>query len=589
MAGGVGLLAKLVNLRLPGGNVLWEVVGAGLNLTGRPGSVQGPQVEITVGNAPGSMLPRVESVEVVARRDVVMSQQAVLQMSLNVARSVPHSINSGVRHSPGAALAVLQPVRELGRRLDPFRGAPLPRVTGLENLPTLSEMVADALEGARIGTYTPPNPKLPGGRLSDWLIAGAIGTALGRVGVLLAQRLAQLWGAGNGRSLVLGPGQWAMPSNETVFLGSAQTVTITSTRTWTVIDVSCSTGEVTRADTTTQNREWTVENVVAIGTDPAFAEDFVSPCGSTALAIANWAGLVLYKQDATSSVIGTSDVGSGSDASEITSITVDVTYQVTGANGQVIPPPPVLINGGDRVPAPVEFDRSSAPAPGPLPVLPLPTSPNQPAPADAPAVSPGPQPAPGQAPAPAPFPSISPSRPPLPTPAPGVPALPGDGSAPAPIPVPTPTTPPATVIPWPGAPPIGGPGQAPAPTLTGIAQEVGRIERKIDVMMGPRPGGQPEEPRNWQDQLDDLMDLLDRIELGGSYELRGVCEIDANGEPVETVIEHPWPPGFGQFAGVFGRLDAIASMLQTHKELRQPICRHPKPQGEFVTVQFEEL
>ena len=85
------------------------------------------------------------------------------------------------------------------------------------------------------------------------------------------------------------------------------------------------------------------------------------------------------------------------------------------------------------------------------------------------------------------------------------------------------------------------------------------------------------------------MDWLERLEFGGSYELRGVCEVDANGEPVETVVDHPWPPGIGVDAGVYGRLDAIAAMLQTHKELRQPICRHPKPQGEFVTVQFEEL
>jgi hypothetical protein len=107
--------------------------------------------------------------------------------------------------------------------------------------------------------------------------------------------------------------------------------------------------------------------------------------------------------------------------------------------------------------------------------------------------------------------------------------------------------------------------------------------------MGPRSGGSSETPRNWLDQLDDLLDYIERFSPGGSYELRGVCEVDANGEPVETVIEHSWPPGIGGGVGVTGRLDAIAAMLQTHKELRQPICRGPKAQGEPVTVQFEEL
>jgi hypothetical protein len=118
---------------------------------------------------------------------------------------------------------------------------------------------------------------------------------------------------------------------------------------------------------------------------------------------------------------------------------------------------------------------------------------------------------------------------------------------------------------------------------------VGKIEGKIDQVMAPRPSTSNQVPQNWQDQLDDLMDLIERVELGGSYPLRGVCEVDANGEPVETVVEHSWPPGFGSSAGVIGRLDAIAAMLQTHKEFRQPICRGPKAQGEPVTVQFEEM
>jgi hypothetical protein len=36
------------------------------------------------------------------------------------------------------------------------------------------------------------------------------------------------------------------------------------------------------------------------------------------------------------------------------------------------------------------------------------------------------------------------------------------------------------------------------------------------------------------------------------------------------------------------RMDALAQLIQVHKDLKQPNCRF-KPQGEFVTVNFEQV
>ena len=260
--------------------------------------------------------------------------------------------------------------------------------------------------------------------------------------------------------------------------------------------------------------------------------------------------------------------------------------------------------------------QSSAPDARPvgsLPLIPLPEARVPSGLFDLPAPTPLPLPLPKTDPLPRPLPEVEPltqPAPALPRAVPGVgtlprlpaypsssrpaaPALPGqqvqDGALVPQKPADLVKTPVQTVIPWPGAEPVGGPGQSPQPTLTGIAQEVGRIERKVDQIMRPRQLAPGQEPIDWREILEDVWEWLNRVEEGGAYELRGVCETDANGEPLETVIEHPWPPGIGESVSVVGRLDAIAAMLQTHKELRQPICRGPKAQGEPVTVQFEEM
>ena len=47
------------------------------------------------------------------------------------------------------------------------------------------------------------------------------------------------------------------------------------------------------------------------------------------------------------------------------------------------------------------------------------------------------------------------------------------------------------------------------------------------------------------------------------------------------------PGALTSFGAILNRLDALAQLIQVHKDLKQPGCKH-KPTGEWVTVQFEE-
>jgi hypothetical protein len=165
-----------------------------------------------------------------------------------------------------------------------------------------------------------------------------------------------------------------------------------------------------------------------------------------------------------------------------------------------------------------------------------------------------------------------------------------NGALPSATPSPVPTTDPGSIIPWPGAAPIPGNGPAPAPTLEGIAQEVGRIERKIEMMMSPSA------PGNLVDKLGDLADLIGPIVgailaagSGTVYTLDSPCEVDeATGEKLPPV-EVEAPGGLTQFGAVLNRIDALAQLIQVHKNLRQPNCKPFQPTGEFVTVNFEQI
>jgi len=99
-------------------------------------------------------------------------------------------------------------------------------------------------------------------------------------------------------------------------------------------------------------------------------------------------------------------------------------------------------------------------------------------------------------------------------------------------------------------------------------------------------------PAGALDRLLDLLDLLERIWAlldattpPGSYLLEGVCDVDANGSPV--VVEVPYAGG-PTLSRIESKLNAMAGLLQAHKNLKQPICTFRNPQGN-VTVTFKEI
>ena len=166
-----------------------------------------------------------------------------------------------------------------------------------------------------------------------------------------------------------------------------------------------------------------------------------------------------------------------------------------------------------------------------------------------------------------------------------------NGALPAPTPAPVPTTDPGSIIPWPGAAPIPGSGPAPAPTLDGIAKEVGRIERKLEVMNTPNaPGNLVDQIGNLQDLIGPIVELILAATSGTVYTLDSPCEVDGDGNRLPAV-EVEAPGGLTQFGAILNRIDALAELLQVHKDLKQPNCRGADVPvgGEFVTVNFEQI
>lgn len=136
--------------------------------------------------------------------------------------------------------------------------------------------------------------------------------------------------------------------------------------------------------------------------------------------------------------------------------------------------------------------------------------------------------------------------------------------------------------------PITIPKNSPQPTLEGIAGEVGRIEQKLASMIRPPAG----------DDLTDRIGLLGSILKAiyeqfftglpaGEYILSSPCERDEQGDRVEYQV--PILQTVNKYDAIFERLDALANLIQTHKDLKQPICRGSQPTGQPVTVNFTQI
>lgn len=135
----------------------------------------------------------------------------------------------------------------------------------------------------------------------------------------------------------------------------------------------------------------------------------------------------------------------------------------------------------------------------------------------------------------------------------------------------------------------------PRPTPEGMATELGKLEQKLELALAP------DGPLSLLELLNKVIDQVENIEFlierlfppppyqfpAGAYELNPVCDRDSEGNLIEP-LRAPWDAGEGEFTELRQRLDAIAQLIQHHKNLKQPGCggRGNGP-GSNVTVHFE--
>ena len=253
------------------------------------------------------------------------------------------------------------------------------------------------------------------------------------------------------------------------------------------------------------------------------------------------------------------------------------------------PAPPFPFPTPDYDPQPLEEPpptRKRPPVPAP------PEAPPEPEPLD-PETTPGPGPAPQAPPRWTPGTQPRPIPVPLPVPTPQPPPVPDEGQQtgpdgrPVPVPPPDPKPLPPSLEDFLGET-IGQPGTAPPPTLPAIAQEVGKLEQKLRII-GTRQAAQGSTAglEALEALLEQLLNLLLSAFPGGSYVLESPCPGSGSGGQSSTQAA-TWGGGVGRLVEVSRKLDAIAELIQIHKDMRQPVCA-TKASGEEVTVIFEEI
>jgi hypothetical protein len=77
------------------------------------------------------------------------------------------------------------------------------------------------------------------------------------------------------------------------------------------------------------------------------------------------------------------------------------------------------------------------------------------------------------------------------------------------------------------------------------------------------------------------------LQQGGQYEISSPCELTEAGDRVPVVV--PFSGALSSFGVLSNKMDAVAELLQAHKDLKQPICKQTPAIGEPVTVQFVQI
>lgn len=167
----------------------------------------------------------------------------------------------------------------------------------------------------------------------------------------------------------------------------------------------------------------------------------------------------------------------------------------------------------------------------------------------------------------------------------GIGSLTGAGGIALPVPGAIPQTGIETVF---GGVAIGTIAQAVPATIAAVASEVGKIEQKLEIMS--RMPAIDVDPEDWLTILRQIYDYFVGLYPTGSYQIEGPCELpDEDGNPPDPLVA-TWAAGSGGISEINSKVDALAVLLQHHKNLKQPTCGRVRPgPGGGVTVNFEEI
>lgn len=128
--------------------------------------------------------------------------------------------------------------------------------------------------------------------------------------------------------------------------------------------------------------------------------------------------------------------------------------------------------------------------------------------------------------------------------------------------------------------PLTIPAKAPQATLQGIAEEVGRIEQKLEIVLNP---GNQAPGIDWMNNLGKIAELLFSATAAGDYELTSGCELDANRQRI--IKRAAYGGSIDRIGVIENKIDALAELMQHSKDLKQPACIPPtKPSTVTVTA-----